>query len=150
MSAKKAEKAEVEHEIRSIMNEDRALPVELDDKAVATRAKDAARIAAEVDEAEAALKEHTKHVKARLNGLKERQRRLLEAVREGSEDQQVSCEIIHDYTEGARKVVRMDTEEVIHERALTAEERQQSLPTEEPGEGEGVALNEEEVVEPSE
>jgi hypothetical protein len=69
-----------------------------------------------------------KTFKERLVGLNEQQRKLAVIIRERSEPRMVSCMVLfHTPCEGIKRVIRMDTGEVVREETMTNSEKQLNL-----------------------
>lgn len=81
------------------------------------------------------LKEEKKEVDADLNGkikgVEVRLSRLTNAVLHGNEDASVECQWQHDYTNGIKRLIRLDTGVVIDHSELSEQERQIPLALEE-------------------
>jgi len=67
---------------------------------------------------------------AAIKELKARCGRVATVVTNGYEYREVECEIEHDYKDGTITTIRRDTMEVVGQRSMTTEEREQGLPFE--------------------
>jgi hypothetical protein len=105
-----------------------SLKVQLTPLEIADRADRAASILAERDAKEEEHKAAAKHNKAVIEALEAELRRLSNEVRTKSTYQPVPCERRYVYSTNTLLEVRMDTDEVILDRALTEAERQRELP----------------------
>lgn len=64
-----------------------------------------------------------KEFKDQLTGLDDRQRQLVDAMKTGIERRMVSCHVLfHVPQEGTKRIVRIDTGEMVKEKAMTAAE----------------------------
>ena len=93
------------------------LPCELSKDEVAKREHDLFATIEELDALNEKHKGERKPLKARIESIRKQ-------LREGSEVRAIECEERHDERTGRVMVVRLDTEEVIDERAMTVNERQ--------------------------
>jgi hypothetical protein len=94
----------------------------------AALAKDLSRKVKEVEDAEARKKAVAAQLKAELEQVLNDQRVLAGKLRDGYEYRDIKCEETKDYIHGLVTLVRLDTGEVVNERAMTVDERQQTLP----------------------
>lgn len=106
----------------------RELKVVLKPEEVAERAERAAQLLADRDHAEAELKAHASNVKSRIATMESEMRHLSGEVRTKCTYRNVDCERRYLYDTGMVQEVRMDTGEVLSERAMTEREKQQDLP----------------------
>lgn len=102
--------------------------VDLTEKEVADRAKKAASARAQVAEYEAAKKDANDHWKAKIELAENERDGLLDAIALGTEMRMVEVIEHRMFRLGVVRVVRADTGEQVSERAMTAAERQPSLP----------------------
>ena len=72
------------------------------------------------------INEHKMHSEIEL--LEEVTARLGGSISSGSEEREVECELRKDYVHGNVTTVRSDTGEVVDERTMTADERQECMP----------------------
>lgn len=112
----------------------RDLKVVLTAAEVAERADRAARLLEDRDRAEAELKAHATSVKSRIATMEAEMRELSAEVRTKYTYREVECERRFLFTTGCVQEVRLDTEEVISERAMTEKEKQRDLPFTKPSE----------------
>lgn len=80
------------------------------------------------DEAEARLKSVSTQIKSEIATIDAQMSSIAEKMRSGYEYRDVECWIECLYDSGVIQIVRKDTGEVVEERPMTAEERQQKLP----------------------
>lgn len=106
----------------------RDLKVTLTAAEVAERADRAARLLEDRDRAEAELKAHATSVKIRIATMEAEMRELSAEVRTKYTYREVECERRFLFATGCVQEVRLDTEEVISERAMTEKEKQRDLP----------------------
>jgi len=78
--------------------------------------------------AEAKLKEVNASIKAQIAQLDAEISEKALQINNGYEYRNVECQMDKDYRLGTVTITRLDTDEVIRERPLTAEERQMELP----------------------
>jgi len=115
------------------------LAVQLTVEEIAAYADMAARIAADADAREEGRASQNKAERDGIELMQGQVRDYLRRVREKRDYRPVDCEETMDWARNAVRVFRTDTEELVRERAMTTEERQQrlfELPQKE-GEGEG-------------
>lgn len=125
--AKKAKTAEVK--IASKVEEyTTSLKVQLTIEEVADRADRAAALVADIAAKEADHKAAAKHQKSIIESLQADLCRLSGEVRNRSTYSPCICRREYDYDAGVLRETRMDTGEVLLERALTNDERQPELP----------------------
>ena len=96
------------------------------------RAKELARKTSEATSLQDELKEVASDFKAKILGLQTEVGRISEEINRGWIYKNVPCQVILDFNLGTCTVVRLDTNEVVRERALTADELQPKLIPEEP------------------
>lgn len=106
----------------------RDLKVPLTPPEVAERADRAARLLEDRDRAEAELKSYATTVKGRIATMEAEMRELSGEVRNKFTYREVECERRFVFTSGMVQEVRLDTEEVLAERAMTEKEKQRDLP----------------------
>ncbi len=111
----------------------RTLPVRLADDELLGYGDEAARLFAAAQHEEDALREHAKETRGFIEQKREHALELLRRVREKSEDREVECERTADFATRKLRVIRMDTGEVVQERALTFDELQGRLFVVDPG-----------------
>lgn len=99
---------------------------------VTDRAQRAAHLVQDHDAKVETFKEQAAENKLALKRIGAELREVSEEVRSGKTWRDVACERIYNWTDGSVKDVRMDTGEVIAERAMSEAERQKSLPFDKP------------------
>lgn len=125
---------------------DEMLPCSLTDEEMVARSKEHAASQDAIDSLEIEKKLVMENFKARLQILEARERELRAIVRTSSEDRAVECVESFELRLGVARTIRVDTGEMIRERALRSSELQPSLPgTERP-----TATSFEDDIEPSE
>ncbi len=82
---------------------------------------------AQISQAEADLKSIRKRIEADISKCQSDLVSVVERYRSGFEMRLIECQIQKDFQTNTVRVVRLDTGEMIRERALTAEERQLML-----------------------
>jgi hypothetical protein len=73
-------------------------------------------------------------LKAQIDALQERMADLFDKLRTGEQVREVEVERKKDFESGAEVIIRLDTGEVVSERALDPDEMQQDLPYDGPPE----------------
>jgi hypothetical protein len=111
----------------------RTLPVRLSDDELLGYGDEAARLFATAQAHEDRLGNLIKEERAEIAEQKSHALDLLRRVREKHEDREVECERIADFGAKKLRVTRLDTGEVVQERALTFDELQGRLFVVEPG-----------------
>lgn len=111
-----------------VENFTRDLKVALSKEEVAERADRAAQLLADRDHEESELKAHASHVKSRIATMESEMRHLSGEVRTKCTYREVECERRFLYETSVVQEVRMDTGEVLSERAMTDREKQRDLP----------------------
>ena len=101
----------------------RDLPVELN----AAEKLDFGEKMADAELSIAALKKEMEPLKAAVKDHAAERARLAECIDSGTEERQVNCKWIETIEENVTRLIRQDTGDVVEERALSAEEREQSL-----------------------
>jgi hypothetical protein len=96
------------------------------------RAKDLARKTSEAASLTEELKEVASDFKSKILGLQTEAARISEEINRGWIYKNVPCQETRDFNLATCRVVRLDTWEVVRERALTADELQPKLIPEEP------------------
>lgn len=102
----------------------RNLRCELTQEELNTLARDAARLVNEIDQKDEDQKAASKQAKAQIAELIATHRRISEEIRVGATHKPVRIERRYYYRTGQVVEVRLDTEKVINERAMTDRERQ--------------------------
>lgn len=110
----------------------RDLPVKLSQAELAGIAKEIGRLSKHRGELEAQAKQVAAHWKDRIGGVDAQIHDLAQRADEGIENRPVECEEQKDYRVGEVRVVRLDTKETLEVRPMTSDERQPTLPLEEP------------------
>jgi hypothetical protein len=98
------------------------------------RAKELARKTSEATSLQNELKEVASDFKAKILGMQTEAGRISEEINRGWIYKNVPCQEHKDFNLGTATVVRLDTLEVVRERALTADELQPKLIPEDPPE----------------
>jgi len=106
----------------------RELPVKLTEAEMAGVAKEIGRLNRERSAMEAQAKVSASQWKDRIGGLDAQIGDLATKADIGVENRPVDCEEIHDYRLGEVRVTRIDTQDTLEVRPMTADERQPSLP----------------------
>ena len=105
-----------------------SLPVKLTDKDLLEHASKAAIAREEISSIEADHKVVKEVYKDNLSFLESKLKRHLQAVRDGAEDRPVFCEWCFDSpTTGSKRLVRLDTGEIVREKAMEGEDLQGTL-----------------------
>jgi len=104
------------------------LPVPLTPQEERQRAHELVEAMQARDQARMRLSELSREIKAEVQEIEQTIARLAAAVRSGTEPRQVEVSEMADPGAGIVSVVRGDTGEVIRTRAMTPEERQETLP----------------------
>ena len=104
------------------------LMCELTDEDVQMRAQQLAGAFVERDKVDAAKREAARAFSKQLEGIDERMRRLSDAIRDRREMRFVRCAVIfHSPVVGTKRLMRVDTGELVREEAMTIGECQQFL-----------------------
>ncbi len=104
------------------------LPVRLSEGEIAERARRASVARQRIAEYEAQKDAATKHWKTKIDGAEMERDELLDTIASGVEERAVECIETFEWRTGTVIVTRGDTGEKVRERAMTALERQPSLP----------------------
>lgn len=112
------------------------LMCDLSDPELFDRAQQMSTVLQTIDEVETARRVSAKDFKDRLEGLHGESRKLSFIVRQRQEKRPVRCSVeLHTPTQGVKRVVRLDTGELVREEHMTQAELQGSLlPDEDDGE----------------
>ena len=110
------------------------LKVTLTDEQKKGYSEEIAQAVEEVAEGQNELKFVSTEIKARIQTSEAKLKELANKIRAGYEMKPVECLQTMDFSNGTVKIVRLDTDEIVLERAMTVEERQPELPIEEKGE----------------
>lgn len=104
------------------------LPCTLTDEEVQSRGRMLGETIWAIDDTQAARTAAMKEFKERLVGLNEQQRKLARVIRNRVENRMVQCAVqFHAPLEGVKRIVRMDTGEVVREEPMTDSEKQLNL-----------------------
>lgn len=114
---KEAKRKEVQHECTVAITKDELVE----------RAGELANLLAEHSAKDEDFKEEAKQTRTELKELREKIDDLGEVVRTKKEKREVNCYEIPDYEKEVVEVFRSDTDERVHARQLTPEDRQQQL-----------------------
>lgn len=104
------------------------LPVKLDDEELLDRGQQLVKNMRKAAAAEEARDAENKKRKGEIAMLDEITAKLSGAIALGTEERDVECEVRKDYRHGRVTTVRTDTGEVVDERTMTAQERQETMP----------------------
>jgi hypothetical protein len=104
------------------------LPCKLTDAELKEFSRKLAVKCEDINAEESRQKDLKSEMKARLDGMESERTQLAICVRRQEEQRDVECDEAFDYELGKVTVTRNDTGEEIRVRAMTTEERQQSLP----------------------
>ena len=105
-----------------------ALMCTLTDLEVQSRGNMLGETVGSIDETNRSLTETRKRFKEKLVGLNETQRKLARILHERAEERMVDCVVqFHTPCEGIKRVIRMDTGEVVKENPMTNSEKQLNL-----------------------
>jgi uncharacterized protein (UPF0335 family) len=85
-----------------------------------------------LEDLEKEKKEVNEAIKERMDSVKGKIKAAAHRIRTGQEERMVDCSICRDHLSNTIRVYRLDTQELIEERAMTAEERQQYLEFQDP------------------
>ena len=111
----------------------RRLPVKLTDDELLARGRQLVENMRKTAVAEEAREAENKKRKGDIALLEEATGLLSAIISTGTEEREVECEIRKDFIHGKVTTVRMDTGEIIDERIMTADERQETMPFEDKG-----------------
>jgi len=109
------------------MKTTRQLPVDLNEEEIADRGRAMAKSVSEKAGLQEEKKSATADINAKIKACGEVIRKLSEIISGGKEDREVSCEVKKDFDSNTVTVVRDDTGEVVEERPLTVDERQENM-----------------------
>jgi hypothetical protein len=104
------------------------LPVQLTEAELAERGVRLASLTNQHSAVEAQKKEAMAGYKRRLDALAGEIEEVAGVLTSKTEDRDVDCETTHHYATGLVRTVRLDTGEVVSERAMNDAERQRALP----------------------
>lgn len=124
---------------------DRNLPVALDTDTLAERGQELAQLGVDIEAAKEARKAEAKAAQDEINGMEERRRQLQKLVARGSEDRPVKCHRVGNWDANLIRYIRVDTGEVVEERAMEADERQASMFPNEPDGAQGAQVDDGEL-----
>lgn len=101
------------------------LPCTLSEDELASRGMMLVDTVAQKDDTASAKRTVTKEFNDKLTALDERQRQLAYVIRTGIERRLVACEVLfHTPAEASKRIVRLDTGEMVKEEAMTPAECQ--------------------------
>lgn len=103
------------------------LPVKLDDDELLERGRMLVENMRKTATAEAERKAENDRRKGDIELLEGVTSKISIAISTGTEDRDVECEQRKDYTHGTVTIVRMDTGELVDQRVMTADERQEKM-----------------------
>lgn len=107
---------------------DRSVEVPLTDAEVAGIGRDLGAKLAEIDEIEAKAKAQARVFKGQIEELQQEASGMGSAIRRGTKVEFIRCRDERILATGMMQTVRLDTGEIISERALSFDERQPNLP----------------------
>jgi hypothetical protein len=116
------------------MKDTMELPVRLTNGEKLQRGNLAAELAHESHVLEEKRKLQNAALKAQIDALQEQMADLFDQLRTGEQVREVEVEQKKDFELGMERIIRLDTGEVVSERALGPEEMQQDLPYDGPPE----------------
>lgn len=116
------------NEQRITKTETRTLPVRLTESDLRERGDSLAAVIQDLNTEERRQIDIKAQMKARLCELDAKKTQLAITISRREEDRDVMVDVWHDYERLRVSVVRRDTGEEIHHRAMTQEETQQPLP----------------------
>jgi len=90
--------------------------------------KEIARARQELAAVNDELDEVKSQFKSKIESCEKEQNRFMVLLNNGYEYRQVECEVVNDYKAGTVRVTRMDTGELVEERAMNDIDRQRELP----------------------
>ena len=105
----------------------RSVAVTIDAEDVAEHSKRLCGVLSQIDNVKAEKKAACSDANASLKELNTRAHELAESIRNGTENRDVECIESFDFRTGTVTCKRIDTGEIIDERAINAEERQAAL-----------------------
>jgi len=114
--------------IVEVTKSDRLLEVKLTDKELAKKHRALLQNVIESQRIEDVLRQEAAEARSDLKELKKARRDLVTVCHKGKETRSVKCRTVRDYRLGELRTYRLDTDEVIEKRALSAGERQPKLP----------------------
>lgn len=115
-------------QMRMANTENRNLPVKLTEKELRERGDTLAAVIQDLSAEESRQVDVKTQMKARLTELDAKKSQLAITISRREEYRDVTVEVWHDYDRMRVFVVRRDTGEEIHSRAMTQEEMQRPLP----------------------
>lgn len=121
MATKKAKKKDEKLTIK------RRLPVELNPDEHRRRSFELTEVINEIKDLEKAKASFNTDIKNKIGGATARQEELVEIVASGKEDRDVDVEVVRDFKHKAVRYIRLDTGELIEERAMSNDELQMEL-----------------------
>jgi hypothetical protein len=107
--------------------EKRTIPVKLEDKEIAKHARDYSKLLDKVKVIEEEKKTADAEFKRDIQLLEESAGKLLAIISTGTEDRELAVDVVYDWPHKEVRVVRVDNEEVITKRTMTAEESQKEI-----------------------
>lgn len=78
-------------------------------------------------EAEGRLKSVSTQIKSEISTIESQMASISEKIRSGYEYRDIECDVEMDYDRGRVVVIRMDTGEIVEDRAMSVDERQKPL-----------------------
>jgi hypothetical protein len=115
----------------------------LTDGEVASRKDELVAVDSEIDDLEDQRKAAAQEFKGKLEPRRDRRRELIHAIETGRETLEVECVEAWDYRRNVVEIKRRDTGEVVEERAMDGDERQEDLTAVKGGRNRGKAAKSE-------
>lgn len=115
-----------------VVNEERWLSRDLTDEEIIESAKSLASKRTALKHLESEKKSFVEQIKAKASQLESELDELNQRVSEGKAWGKIPCKVVTNYEEGTVTTTRLDTNEVLEERALRDTERQMEIPPEAP------------------
>lgn len=112
---------------RTDMKTTRKLPVQLTEEEIQQRSQALAGNLKKTDVLKEEKKASTSEFKARIDACNDITKKLAEIITSGKEDRDVECEMIKDFKRNTVTITRTDTGEVVDERPMTEDERQEKM-----------------------
>ena len=113
---------------RTLKRTVQTLPCKLTTDEQLERGRQLAGVLEDMHSEDSAQEEQKRAMKSRVAALEAERDRLQLVVSRGQEPRDVETEDVADYKSGRVYRIRMDTRQIVFERALTDEERQEPMP----------------------
>lgn len=126
---KKSDETKAAAKDKDVMSrrEKRTIPVKLDDKEISKLAKDYAGTKTKIELLEGEMKAAADKFKGDIKLLEGSAAELLGYIRTGERERELEVDVIYDWRTNEVRVVRVDNQEEITKRAMSAEERQREM-----------------------